>query len=483
MTTLSLTPRPPQRRPLFWTDTVYDLQDALGQFDAEIYLVGGAVRDSLLGVAGKDFDLTTTGDPVRIARHIANTFAGDIYVMDAERGVARAMIDRPDGFYIIDVNAMRGDGLLADLRDRDFTINAIAVDLMGDLTQIIDPLGGESDLINKLLRRCDLNWLVNDPVRSLRAVRMTVKYQLRLDGDTLQDVWKMLAELQEMPAERGRDEFFKILSLNKAHVTVRLMEQLKLLNFILPEVAPLKHIPFEEQSNVWDMTLHTMEKLLQMMVAISPRRTDSNAAVFDLGTMVMALDVFRQRLQAHLAVMWPDERSHEALLLLSILLLRIDQAHEELDLIEMVEERGRALRLSVDEIRRLKLIVAHHHIPLTMATDDLSLHRFWHEYQDAGVDLCLVGMAVYLGQFQFQPNHDEWVLLLEQMRVILYGYYMRYDEIVSPPVLLNGDELMAQLGLKPSKQIGQLLTAIREAQVIGEVQTKDDALIFVRRLL
>lgn len=478
----SLMPRPPSRRPLSWTDTLYDLQAELSRFDGEIYLVGGAVRDSLLGVMGKDFDLTTTGDPVKIARHIANVFNGDIYVMDAERGVARAMIARADGYYVIDVNAMRGQDLLEDLKDRDFTINAIAVDLKGDLTQIIDPLGGETDLIGKILRRCDQNWLANDPVRSLRAVRMTVKYQLRLDAETLQDFWQVLSQHQAMPAERGRDEFFKILNLPKAHSAVRVMDQLKLLNFILPELAPLKNILFE-QSNLWDLTFRTMEKLELIFLAISPRRTDSNAAVFDLGTMVIALDVFRQQLQDHLAMMWPDERNHEALLLFSVLLHRVAQAHQELEIIEMVDERGRALRLSVDEIKRLKMIVSSYPIPLTMATDDLTLHRFWYEFQDVGVDLCLVGMAVYLGQFPFQPNHDEWVLLLEQMRLILHAYYVRYDEIVAPPVLLNGDDLMTMFNLKPSKQIGTLLTAVREAQVIGEIQSRDDALAFVRRML
>jgi poly(A) polymerase len=477
-----LTPRVPSRRPLSWADTIYDLQDCLAQFDAQIYIVGGAVRDALLGLDGKDIDLTTTGDSVQIARYIANTFDGDVYVMDAERGVARAMINRPDGYYVIDVNAVRGDSLLTDLRDRDFTINAIAVDLMGDLSQIIDPLGGEADLFNKILRRCDVNWLVNDPVRSLRAVRMTVKYQMRLDQETLQDFWRMLGELKEMPAERGRDEFFKILNLPKAYGAVRVMDQLKLLNFIVPEVSPLKNVSFG-QGNLWDVTCRTMEKLGQVMTAITPRRTDSNAAVFDLGTMVMALDLFRAQLQAHLAFIWPDDRTHEALLLLSVLLLYIAQPHEELNVLEMVEYRGRALRLSVDEIRRLKVIATHHQQPLNLNTDDLSVHRFWYEHGEIGIDLCLVGMAVYLGQFQFQPNHDEWVLLLEQIRVILYGYYMRYDEVVAPPTLLDGEDLIASFNLKPSKQIGQLLTAIREAQVTGEIQTRDDALVFVRRLL
>lgn len=480
--TTDLVPRSPSHRPLSWSTMIDDLQAELVQFDAEIYIVGGAVRDALLGIDGKDIDITTTGNSVKIARHLANAFDGDVYVMDADRGVARTMITRPDGYYVIDVNAMRGDGLLADLLDRDFTINAMAVDLRADLSQIIDPLGGEADLVHKILRQCADDSLTNDPIRSLRAVRMSVKYQMRLEGETLRAIGRMLEGLIEMPAERGRDEFFKILALPKAHSAVRVLDQLKLLHWLIPETERLKAIPFE-QGTLWEVTLRTLEKLAQLMTVISPRRTDSNAAVFDLGMMVMALDVFRGQLQAHLASRWPDERTHEALLLLSVLLLYSVSAEDERAVSDQVTSRGRALRLSMDEIQRLKVIATHHQQPLTMNIDDLTIHRFWHEHGEIGVDICLVGMAVYLGQFPFQPDHDEWVLYLERIRVILHSYYLRYDEVVAPPALLDGEDLIALFDLKPSKQIGELLTAIREAQVTGEIQTKDDAVAFVGRLL
>ncbi len=473
-----MTPRTP-RRPLVWPDGVFDLRDEAGLEDETVYIVGGAVRDAAFGLPIHDLDLTTPSNPIKIARRIADAFNGDVYVMDAERGVARAMIDRPDGHYVIDVTAFRGPDLLADLADRDFTLNAMAVDLHSELSQVIDPLGGETDLFDKVIRRCSPLALADDPLRALRAIRQSTKLNARIEPETLADIRAVVPYLVDVSAERVRDEFFKILHLNRASTALRIAERLGLLDYILPELIPLRDIIRQDES-LWDTTLYAVEKLHGILSIISPRRTDATAAVFDFGMVVMALDKFRQELHQHIEVIWPDERTHKALLCLSVLLHRTAQPHTELDLSVMVEERARSLRLSVDEIRRLKLIAVHHAAPLQVGTDDLSVHRYWQAYGETGVDLCLVAMAVYLAEQGRYIDQDAWIALLERLRVVLYAYYVRYEEVVAPPPLLDGDRLMQALSLKPGKQIGDLLTLIREGQVTGEIRTLDDALALAR---
>src|SRR5690606_30534731 len=123
-----LTPREPHR-PLRWPDFVERLQDILAENAQPIYIVGGAVRDALLERQLTDLDLAVAKDAIPLARRIANALRGDFFVLDAERDVGRVLVDTPDGRFMIDVARFRGDDLLADLNDRDFTINAMAVDL------------------------------------------------------------------------------------------------------------------------------------------------------------------------------------------------------------------------------------------------------------------------------------------------------------------------------------------------------------------
>lgn len=477
-----MTPRSP-RRPLLWPDALYDLRDALEAIPAPVYIVGGAVRDAYMGRPAHDLDFATLGNPIKVARRIADAFDGDVYVMDAERGVARAMIDRPDGRYVVDVAAFRGLDLLADLTMRDFTFNAMAVHLQGDLTQIIDPLDGETDLFDKVLRQCSDSTFRDDPLRVLRAIRQSVQFSARIEPRTLATLRESIAALPVVSAERLRDEFFKMLALPRASGALRVAARLNLLAVIVPELPPLRDVPAPTGGDMWDATLFALDKMQSILQTISPRRTDLSASVFDLGMMVMALDRFRPQLQAHIAAMWPDERTHAALLNLAALYHLTATPHTELDAVEMVGGRARALRLSVDEIRRLRLVVGAYRQPLQTPLDDLSMHRFWHRYGESGVDLCLLGMAAHLAEKGVELDQDEWIVLMERLRVLLFAYYERHEQVVAPPPLLNGAELIDALALTPGKQIGQLLDAIREAQVTGEVSTRDEALALARALI
>src|SRR5262245_19408711 len=131
-----LIPRQPSR-PFFWPDIVPELQALLINFPEPVYIVGGAVRDAFLHRPIHDLDFAIAGDSLGLARQIANSFKGSFFVLDNERGVGRALLDTPDGRVMIDIARFRGPGLLEDLQDRDFTVNAMAVDLQGDLNLLI----------------------------------------------------------------------------------------------------------------------------------------------------------------------------------------------------------------------------------------------------------------------------------------------------------------------------------------------------------
>lgn len=496
----SLAPRSPGR-PLHWPDWLYDLQDALlADLSFPVYIVGGAVRDAYLRQPIKDLDLCTPGSAVSIARKIANHYRGDVYVLDAERDVARVLLQIPDGQRVIDLARFRGADLLADLTDRDFTMNAMAVDFSGDLTLLIDPLNGEKDLAGRVLRPCSPSAMADDPIRTLRAIRLSVQLQARIEPALVQALRATAPFIMTTSAERVRDEFCKLLMLPRPAAALRVADAVGLLREIIPEVAPLHGQPQSHANgfDTWQHTLTVVERMRGLLTTISPARNDGTAAVFDLGMMVMALDKHRGRLQTHLQRMWSDGRSHELLLILAALLHDIAKpktavqtpegqwqfpGHADLGE-QMVLDRLAALRFSNEEKARVAALTkGHMHRIFWDALDDRALHRFWRGVGEAGVDLCLFVLADYLGANTHALQQDEWLRLVERVRLVLDAYYNDYDRLVAPPPLLDGNTLMTYLGLPPGPIIGQLLEIIREAQAVGEVRTLDEALEAARAFL
>ena len=146
----------------------------------DIYLVGGAVRDAMLGRDSNDLDFVLAGDTLKIARSLADKLGGAYFPLDATREYARIVLesDTPGERVKLDFATFQGGSLESDLRMRDFTINAMAVNL-NQPGKLIDPLGGAVDLAAKKLRACSPEAMLNDPVRILRAVRLAQKYEFQ----------------------------------------------------------------------------------------------------------------------------------------------------------------------------------------------------------------------------------------------------------------------------------------------------------------
>lgn len=485
-----LTPVQPAR-PLLWPEAVLDLQEHAQALQTPLYIVGGAVRDALLHRPIRDLDLATPDGAVRLGRRLADRLAGDVFVLDRERDVVRVLYTANDEGFTIDIARFRGPDLLADLRDRDFTINAMVVDLLADPGLLIDPLRGQDDIAAKLIRRCGPQSILTDPIRALRAVRQSVQFGMRIEAKTLEDVRRDGPRFVETSPERIRDELFAMLELERPAAALRVTETLGLLAPILPGLEALHEVslPSPHVRDAWDGTLALIEKLAAVCTAIGPRRTDQTAAVFGLGMLVMQLDRYRARLQEHLGHAWPQGRSQRALLLFAALVHNFGLLAGEAD--EQVLHRARytaelaeALRLSNGEKQRL--VTAGQgagHVLELADRSPLAAHRFWYRLGEAGVDACLLAAAGHISLQGPYLDQDLWLRMVEHLVWLLGAYYEHYDSIVMPPQPVDGTMLMRELSIKSGPQVGWLLDEIREACVTGDVQTADDALEYARRLL
>lgn len=475
---------------LYWSDFVYKLQQLLNDHavNTPLYLVGGAVRDAYMRKGTTDLDIAVDGDAVRFARQVADWLSADIYIMDAERGVARVFVSGENGKALIDFARFRGATLKDDLYKRDFTINAMAADLLGDLSHLIDPLDGLRDLRAKVLTRCAPQALSDDPVRSLRAIRQSTHLGLKIHPDTLADIRMYAGALKETSPERIRDEFFKLLALNNASRAIRVLKYLDLLGHILPHFsgAAAERLPSSRNAEVWTQTMMVTDKMGLILSAINPSRTDNSAATFGLGMLVIQLDRYRAELQRRLGRMYGNGRRHREILLLAALLHKVEMAHTrtkgERSASHEAQGVAKTLRLSAEEDRRLTLAIASYRRVLDGAEwNVLDRHRFWFQLGESGMDAILLASASYLGAYGAQLQQSAWLQLVDNITSLLDTWFHQQQEVVNPALFLDGAQIMTLLDVDQGPVVGTLLNVLREAQVTGEVTSVHNARDYVLR--
>ena len=454
--------------------------------EAPLYIVGGSVRNAYLGLAITDVDIAVDGDAVQAARLVADRWNADIYVMDREREVARVFAERVGQTILVDFARFRGRTLDEDLRDRDFTFNAMAVDLRGDLATLIDPLGGSADLRGRILRLCAAGAIAADPIRALRAVRLSVQFSLKIHPEALTNIRRHAARLAETSPERKRDELFKLLELENVARALRIAQHLGLLAHCVPEIDKLVELRSHKapDTDAWSQTLKVVHRMNQILTAISNRRTDNTAASFDLGMLVIQLDRFRSELRQHINRRYGSGRGHQPLLVLGALahmLGRIDQGGKGRRTAETTRALAKRLRLSgQEEARLISMTVNYDRVNEAAAITDLERHRFWYALGESGIDAVLLAAASYLGTIGAELDHQDWLAMVERIIVLLDAWFNRRETLVYPEMLLNGSDIMDLLDIRSGPTIGELLTALREAQATGQVHSVTDARHLVR---
>ncbi len=468
------------------------------------YLVGGAVRDMLRGHTTHDLDFVLSRDAIQTARRIAYNLNAAFYPLDPERDAGRLILTEPPfERFVVDFSSWRGADLESDLCDRDFTINAIALDCRKP-DRLIDPLHGAADLLSGVLRPCSSNSLTNDPLRVLRAVRFSVNLALRMLPETAQQIQLARSAIKTVSPERLRDELFRILAGRSPATAIRLLDRFGVIAALLPELDEMKGVcqPPPHIHDVWNHSLVAVQNLDAIINVLSPQYDPERTANWTFGLLSLRLGRYRANLEQHLSERLNPERSLRALILLAALfhdagkpLKRSEGSdgdihfygHDQLGE-SMIRNRAEALRLSRLEIDRLAKIIRHHMRPhqLSQTKSPLSsrsIYRFFRDTGEAGVDICLFSLADCLARHGAGLPQDEWIRQLDTARILLEAWWERREQKISPPALLNGEDLMKSLQLTPGPMIGKLLRELSEAQAADEVHTRAEALAFTRRQL
>jgi poly(A) polymerase/tRNA nucleotidyltransferase (CCA-adding enzyme) len=478
----------------------------LASQNADAYLVGGCVRDRLLDRAIYDLDVSIPGDGCALARRLADRFGADYYTLDSERRTGRAILRREDGERLyVDVAHFRGENLAEDLAGRDFTINALATDVAFPEI-VIDRHGGLADLEAGLLRPVSDTAIRDDPLRALRAIRLAAQLDFALAKETEELVRRDGAALADVAAERLCDELSKLLACTSSSPFLDELDRFGLLGAILPELEPLRKLeqPPPHRYRALKHTLESVRAFEVLLDAIGCAPAGRNASDVAAIAGVIYLDnlpAYAAQLRRHLGGVVSGERPRVVLLKLALLLhdvgkpgtLSVEEGgrirflrHEDVGA-EMAGEALARLRYSSAEVRLVECIVRNHMRPLMLASQDgvssRAVYRFFRDTEDAGIDILLHALADHLATCAFEAEESDWHGLVDLVTRMLGCQLDRGADQPKQPSLLTGHDLLRDFGLPPGPQIGELLEAVREAQAVGEVRTRDEAMGLVRTLL
>lgn len=474
------------------------IRPLLAQEHMAVYLVGGAVRDALLGRVSHDLDFVVPRDAVRLTFRVADMLKTPAYVLDEERDTGRVVLAGQET--MLDFARFRGPDLETDLWARDFTINALAIPATAQTRlAIIDPTGGLRDLELGQIRLTNQEALIDDPVRCLRGVRLAAALAFDITQDTKSAILAAVPALVNVSKERIRDELQKIMLTSRPGSTIQQMDDLNLLQATLPEVAALAGVSQSppHYEDVLNHTRHVLNRLVQIEAGLfsGAGATQDASLKYIHGQLAGYLPELREYLDR------PVDGGVDGHLILRLGALFHDvgkkdrQTFEEDGRIrffghdgagaEIAGHRLRELCLSKNAIVQVKRIVAGHMRPLSLVQAQGSspsrraVYRFFQATGQNGLDIGLLALADHLATYNGPGEWPAWSTLVDLVARLYQHYFEKHDEAVKPPPLLSGRDLIA-LGVEQGPEIGRILRLIEENQAAGEINSREEALQFVQ---
>lgn len=465
-------------------DTLQAARSALAGRTA--WLVGGAMRDRLLGHPTADLDLVIDGDAADTARILARACGpAACFALSEEFGAWRVVAR--DGSWQIDVEALRGDSLKEDLALRDFTINAIAEPLQGGAP--IDPLGGLADIEERRLRMVAHQAFAADPLRVLRLVRLAVELDLAVEARTQLAAFTAAGGLHSVAGERVFMELSRVLNAPAVLRGLELMGAVGATAVVLPEIEALRDV---EQSKYHhrDVYGHTLEVLEQ----VSALQDDPAAVLGDEhGEAVVALlaEPLADGLTRGAALRWGallHDAAKPATRAVVPLTKRVTfMGHDRLGA-EMARDVLARLRTS-ERLRAHVAALVRNHLRLGFLVHEAqplareSVFGYLRACEPVEVDVTLLSVADRLATRGRRAQESIEAHMRVARAMLVDALYWRAQEGRPQPPLWRGNELAQELGISLGPQVGELLEQLARAQYAGRVSTRAQALDFARALL
>ena len=462
----------------------------LEEWGVRSWLVGGAVRDALLGREAGDVDVAVGGSAHRIGVRLASELDGTLVPWsDRADEMVRVVLPAADGGFVVDLSCA-ADGIGADLSERDFTINAMAAPLTGAAgdCSLVDPCGGLADLRAGRIRAVGPGVFEDDPARLIRAPRLAAQLGFAIDGGTRALIRENCHLITGVSHERVSQELMRLLAEPGGTRNVRELDDLGLLCEVIPELSDAKGAT-QPREHYYDVFGHLVESVGHAERIVTGRPGEGDWVVDAVPRFEGMEEWFAE----------PVGTGFDRLAHLKLAALLHDVAKPAT---RTVEESGRIrflghhtegermtaaiaerLRLSGRSSRLLSAMVRHHLRPGQLGNDGAlptgrAMYRYFRDVGDAAIDTIYLNLADYLAARGPLLERGEWARACEVASALL-AWRLESDSEKPFPRLLSGHDVMDGFDLSPSPLVGRMLEIVAEAAASGEIETKEDALALV----
>jgi poly(A) polymerase len=466
--------------------------DLAARWGEPLYLVGGFLRDVLLGHGTDEVDLVSRRVP-ELAAACSGERGARLVQVDRRFGALRLIppgAERVGAIRSLDLSPLRGSSILEDLTCRDFTLNAMALDLVAwretGRVECIDPLGGLADLRARRLRACTSRSFADDPLRVLRAYRFVASHPFSLEPQTRTLIREGGRGLGDVAVERVRDEISLILETPRAAPIFKMLDEDGVAPFVLPECEPMRGLDQNgyRHLSLWTYSLLTLEALEGFM---------ARPEILSTGFVTEVNAILGERLAG--------ERTRSGVVKLAALLRDVAKplcrkvrgdggvrfrGHEVAGA-RLAASTCSRLRFSNQEIGEVAELVRQHmrvvHLLHLDPPISRALSRFFRLGPALFWPLILLAASDYGVAADPLTHSTTLAWFREQVAQWLELYHRELRPREAAPALISGRDLMAQLHLSPGPLVGRLLRAVTDLQWEGRISSPEEALQEASRLL
>ena len=478
------------------------IAQALKKTDSTAYLVGGILRDSILKIKNPDIDIAVVGNAMNVGNAIANIINGKCFELDSLRGTYRVISSDFKTTTQIDVSTVQ-TGIHSDLAKRDFTINTLALDLKAvnfvqsvpqfSISQIINDHNGIADLDNSLLRMTNSRVFAEDPLRILRAVRLAAQIGLTFDEQTKAQIKKNNVLISAISAERIREEFLKLLSMENTVANLKTLDSLGILTNIIPELELCRKTE-QNMNHHWKVLDHMVETAGQVENIVTGKVINTGPFPEFIADYIPITDLHRN----YFNQIYSEGHNRLTLLKLSSILHDIGKpdtktvqadgkirflTHEKLggEITYSILKRLKFSNLGVEFIKNQ---VENHLRPSQISNAGekptlKAIRKFYRDTKDASLDILYLNMADYIAAKGPNLTRKEWKDHCRKVEII-QNNESSYKKATNQRKLLSGHDIMVGLCLKPGPLIGILIEEVEESRMEGLVSNKEEALELIR---
>ncbi len=437
----------------------------------EGYLVGGTVRDFLLGKTSCDRDIAIKGAE-KFAQKISEQFDGTFIVLDEANHIYRVVLK--DKINYLDISELQGETIEEDLFRRDFTINAIAYDLSEN--RFIDVTGGIDDLNKGILRHIKDENFAEDSLRVLRAFRFIAVTGFEMTPELETAIKKYLPFALNPAPERINYELMKLFGGAEAAKTLQQMDKFGLLELVYPCVKEMKLVPPNSHHHL-GLFHHVVETVRQIEIAYesAPIEIKEHLDKVDFGGFPrinhLKLAGFLHDIGKFST--WTIEQTGRHRFI----------KHDDVGS-KMAVPLLRGLKFSKKQIEYISTMIKYHIYPSNVIiAPDLNekvMMRYIRKMEDNVIDNIILARADRLSARGIDVTDEMVSNNLDGLNKLLMFYLSKRETLEPLPKLLDGKEIMELKGLKPSPMLGEIIKALQESQLNGDVSTKDEAIEFVK---